>query len=222
VRFGLKTALLCGFALAGLAAAGFLVLRSPAPTLLESANRAPGSGVPAPASSAQAESAATRCLPSGDGFFRARLDGALERRVDWGNEGTRCEGMPRPDGNGIRLSFRGATTGSDLLVVIGIAGLSESSSGRALAANVTIIEESSSRVFSTRGDDKCTVDELRQELMTPWRAKARTYRVTGRGFCMEPANAVGQRGTVLMSTFDFVGQVTYEDDAPAGKTEGHA
>jgi len=130
--------------------------------------------------------------------------------------------MPRPNGNGIRLSFRrGTATGPDLLVVIGIAGLSESSSGRALAANVTIIEESSSRVFSTRGDDKCTVDELRQELMTPWRAKARTYRVSGRGFCMEPASAVGRDGTVLMSTFDFTGQVTYEDEPPVEKTAGH-
>lgn len=124
--------------------------------------------------------------------------------------------MPRPNGNGIRLSFRrGTATGPDLLVVIGIAGLSESSSGRALAANVTIIEESSSRVYSTRGDDKCTVDELRQELVTPWRADGRTYRVSGRGFCMEPASAVGRQGTVLMSTFDFTGQVTYEDEPPA-------
>src|SRR5262245_21993787 len=57
---------------------------------------APKAPAPAPAPS-RAE-----CLPSGDGFFRARLDGALERRLDWSNNGTSCEGMPRPDGNGIR------------------------------------------------------------------------------------------------------------------------
>ena len=39
-----------------------------------------------------------RCLASGDGFLRARLDGALELKLDWDNAGTQCEGMPRPDG----------------------------------------------------------------------------------------------------------------------------
>lgn len=155
------------------------------------------------------------CLPSGNGFFRARLDGALQKRLDWENSGTQCEGMPRPDGNGIRLSFH-RTTGPDsnLLIVLGIAGLSESSSGRALPVNVTIIEEGSSRVFGTLGDDRCTIDELRQDLITPWRPDTRSYRVTGRGFCTEPASAVSGTDTVLMSTFDFSGIVTFETDKP--------
>ena len=58
------------------------------------------------------------------------------------------------------------------------------------------------------------VDDLRQQLITPWRRESRTYRVSGRGFCMQPAHAVGGEASVLMSTFDFAGQVRYED-APA-------
>lgn len=167
--------------------------------------------VPPAASAAVKAEVPSGCLPTGDGFFRARLNGALEMQLDWADAQLECEGMPRPSGDGIRLSFRRerADTGP-LLIVLGIAGLSESSSGRALPANVTIIEENANRVFGTLGDDKCTVDELRQELLSPWRPEVRVYRVSGRGFCMEPALAVGGERTVLMSTFDFAGQVRYE------------
>lgn len=167
--------------------------------------------VPPAASTPVRSDAPGGCLPTGDGFFRARLDGALEMQLDWADAQLECEGMPRPDRNGIRLSFRREREGAGpLLIVLGIAGLSESTSGRALRANVTIIEESTNRVFSTLGDDKCTVDELRQELLSSWRPEKRVYRVIGRGFCIEPALAVGGERTVLMSTFDFAGQVMYE------------
>lgn len=161
------------------------------------------------------DAAAIACLPSGDGFLRARLDGALQLRLDWKNEGTRCQGMPRPEGDGLRVSFSRALEGDGqrLLIVFGIAGLSEGSSGRALPANLTIIEEGGKRVFGTLGDGKCIVDELSQQLITPWRHESRTYRVSGRGFCIQPARAVGGDAGVLMSSFDFAGQASYEDSA---------
>src|SRR5258708_40190326 len=31
------------------------------------------------------------CLESGDGYFRARLAGAIEANIDWPNSGTQCE-----------------------------------------------------------------------------------------------------------------------------------
>lgn len=163
------------------------------------------------APAAAAKTASGGCLTTGDGFLRARLDGALQTKLDWENSGTQCEGMPRPDGNGVRLSFSRALEGSErrLVIVLGIAGLSESSSGRVLPANVTIIEEGRARIYGTQGDDKCTIDDLKQQLITPWRKESRAYRVSGRGFCLQPAIAVGGDGRVLMSTFDFAGQVIY-------------
>ncbi len=164
---------------------------------------------------ATTDDAASMCLPSGDGFLRARLDGALQMRLDWNNAGTQCQGMPRPEGNGIRVSFSRKLEGEGrrLLIVFGIAGLSESSSGRALPANLTIIEEGGKQVFGTLGDDKCVVDQLSQQLITPWHKESRIYRVSGRGFCMQPARAVGGDSGVLMSSFDFAGQVRYGDSA---------
>ncbi len=156
------------------------------------------------------------CLPSGDGFLRAQLDGALQMTLDWKNDGLQCEGMPRPEGKGIRVTFGRALGdgGERLLIVFGIAGLSESSSGRALPANLTIIDEGGEQIFGTLGDDKCVVDRISQQLITPWRRELRTYRVSGRGFCTQPARAVGGDSGVLMSTFDFAGQVSYEDSTP--------
>ncbi len=163
------------------------------------------------------------CLASGDGFLRARLNGALDLKLDWNNSGTQCEGMPRPDGNGVRLSFSRTLEGGQqrLVIVLGIAGLSESSSGRVLPANVTIIEEGRARIYGTLGDDKCTIDDLRQQLITPWRKESRTYRITGRGFCMQPAHVVGGDASVLMSTFDFAGQVIYTGVDPSN-SEAHS
>ena len=189
----------------------------------------PRDATPPPAQKSAADLLAPSggCLPTGDGFFRARLDGELQMRLDWGDAQIQCEGMARPDGNGVRLSFRRARPQADslpdsLLIVLGISGLSESSSGQALPANVTIIEERTSRVFGTLGDDKCTVDELRQELVSPWRPDTRVYRVSGRGFCTAPALAVGGDRTVLMSTFDFAGQVMYETIGAPHRGRGSA
>jgi len=48
---------------------------------------------------------APHCLPRGKGYLRARLSGALQTELDWGNEGTSCTGAARPGGTGIRMRF---------------------------------------------------------------------------------------------------------------------
>ncbi len=63
------------------------------------------------APSATATAAATACLRSGDGYFRARVAGAVEATIDWPNSGTRCEGEPRDNPPGVRLSFQRASGG---------------------------------------------------------------------------------------------------------------
>ena len=55
---------------------------------------------PAPASSATsatpaASSAVLSCLPTGNGYLRARIRGALNLDIDWGNAEIECEGGPR-------------------------------------------------------------------------------------------------------------------------------
>jgi hypothetical protein len=160
----------------------------------------------AAAAGAPTATATATCLPSGDGYFRARVAGAIEAIIDWPNSGTRCEGETKSSPPGVRLSFQRAAGGAqDLLFVFGLTGVSEGKPGRAIGANLTIIVQGTDRIFGTLGDKRCTVDSLAQRPLPA----AGTYRLEARGFCTQPAHAVRGVGAVLVSTFEFAGSVNY-------------
>ena len=97
--------------------------------------------------------------------------------------------------------------------------IGENESGKALPVNVTVIVEGASLIYGTRGDDKCLVDRLRSQPLASTK-RARVYRVEASGFCTQPARAVNGSGAVLMSTFDFAGQVSFDDiDATSAGTD---
>jgi hypothetical protein len=150
--------------------------------------------------------AAAGCLSSGDGFLKAHLAGAINVDVDWPNSGTTCEGESRPGDAGVRLSFRrNPASRPNLLFVFGLGGVREGEPLRAAGANLTIIVQGKSAIYSTRGDTRCTVDTLRQQPL----AGPHEYRVEVRGFCTQPAHAVRGDGDVFVSRFDFAGRVHY-------------
>lgn len=146
------------------------------------------------------------CLPSGDGYLRARMAGAIEAHIDWPNSGTRCQGESRSKPPGVRMSFQRASGAKpDLLLVFGLTGVREGLPAREVGANLTVIVQGTSRIYGTLGDSRCTVDSLTQRpLGTPG-----TFRVEARGFCTQPAHQVRGNGEVLVSTFEFAGPVTY-------------
>jgi hypothetical protein len=153
------------------------------------------------------------CLESGDGYFRARLGGAIDTTVDWPNSGTQCQGESKGTSPGVRLSFQRASHSKpDLLFVFGVTGIREGAPARAAGANLTVIVQGTSRIYGTLGDTRCTVDSLAQRPLKP----KRWYRVEARGFCTQPAHAVRGKGEVLVSTFEFAGLVIY--DAPSTPT----
>jgi hypothetical protein len=166
---------------------------------------------PAQAPAATEAAAATACLISGDGYFRAHLAGAIDATIDWPNSGTRCEGEPRDQPPGVRLSFqRGSGGATDLLFVFGITGVRKGQALREAGTNLTVIVQGTNRIFGTLGDSRCTVDSLTQRaLKIPG-----SYRLEARGFCTQPAHAVRGDGAVLVSTFEFAGAVNYP--APHG------
>ena len=171
------------------------------------ARAAPEAPAPARAPAATETTAATACLRSGDGYFRARVAGAVEATIDWPNSGTRCEGEPRDKPPGVRLSFQRASGGAtDLLFVFGITGVREGQPLREAGANLTVIVQGTDRIFGTLGDSRCTVDSLTQRALEA----PGSYRLEARGFCTQPAHAVRGDGAVLVSTFEFAGLVTYD------------
>jgi hypothetical protein len=145
------------------------------------------------------------CMPADEGSLHARLQGALEAEIDWAGGVPQCKGGLRPDGDGIRLIYKGNLPEGPLLVVIGIGPLRAGESARDVPVNLTLVREGTGRFFATQGNDKCAMDEVRQEPA----GEPQVYRLTGRGYCIQPARAVGGEGAVLMSRFDVTALVDY-------------
>jgi hypothetical protein len=155
------------------------------------------------------------CLPTGNGFLRARIRGALNLDINWRNAEITCEGEPRPDGTALRISFAGPehTDGRRMRLVFGVRAVPEGGSGHELPTNLTVIFEKEERLFATRGDDRCTVDTLSQERLGALGGPQRTYRVQASGFCIAPASTLDDSAHILVSRFDFAGAVVFADEA---------
>ncbi|MEZ5498350.1 MAG: hypothetical protein R3E77_02850 [Steroidobacteraceae bacterium] len=177
---------------------------------------------PPPAGAAPAPST---CLPGGDGYLRARLRGAFDMDIAWRDAEMQCEGGPRPDGRGIRVSIAGPAHGDghSLRFVFGIAKTLEGEATHARAANVTVIFEGEKRIFATRGDDKCTIDRLTQQRVGPLGGPNHQWRIEAHGFCVAPATAVADDGSLLIARFDFAGRLQFpeaSEEAPPNDTPG--
>ena len=102
----------------------------------------------------------------------------------------------------MRLLYKGSAPGvGPLLVVLGIAPLKPGESARNVPVNVTVVREGTGQFYATQGDDKCTLDSVSQ---APLVGEAGRYRLEGRGFCTQPARAVGGDGAVLLTRFDVM------------------
>jgi hypothetical protein len=160
---------------------------------------------------------AVTCLPDGKGYLRARLAGSIKAELNWGNEGTDCTGAVRPTDGGIRMRFTATLnnsghSGEKLVLVFGIATLREGHAARNVPVNVTVIREGTGEFYGTQGDDKCMLDEVKQEPIIGIPHRSRSYRVIARGFCTEPARAIRGKGAVLISRFDYAGRVDFDSE----------
>lgn len=175
---------------------------APPPLVLPPSPAGPGSSTPAPG-----------CLPGGNGYLRARIRGALNLDINWRNAEIECAGGPRPDGSGIRVSFAGPrrADGHRLRMVFGVGAAREGRSGHELPTNLTVIVEGERRLFSTRGEDNCTVDRFSQERLAPPHTGVRSYRVVARGFCISPASTLNNAERIVVSSFDFAGNAIFGD-----------
>ena len=145
-------------------------------------------------------------------YLRAHIRGAVRLDVDLRGPALSCEGGPRADPSGIRMSFEGRVGpgGRRLRLVFGIDGAREGRPGRELPTNLTVIFEGEKLLFATQGDGNCTVDRLTQERIATDGHRPHAYRIVAHGFCIAPANDVGGRRRILVTTFDFAGRADFE------------
>jgi hypothetical protein len=197
-------------------AAVLLALGSTAARTADSPPAAASAPAPSPVGAAApaASAAPELCAAGGAGYLRAKIRGALTLDLDWRDAELHCDGSARPGGQGIRLSFAGPlrSDGRRIRLVFGIAGVREAEAGGALPTNVTLIFEGEERLYATRGDDKCTVDSLRQQRFGELGGKRRSYRVDARGFCTGPATRLGRDERIVVTSFDFAGRITLDDE----------
>ena len=174
-----------------------------------------GPAAPSRGRPAAAPGVAHGCLPTGNGYLRARIRGALDLDLAWRNAELECEGGLRPDGSGLRIIFAGPihANGRRTRLVFGVEAVREGRAGHELPTNLTVIFEGEERLFATRGDDRCTVDSLAQERVGALGGGLRTYRVVARGFCVAPASTLDDSAHILVSRFDFAGLVAFGDEA---------
>ncbi len=151
------------------------------------------------------------CLGSGKAYLRARIRGAVRLDVDLRGAALTCEGGPRFDGSGIRMSFEGRVgpEGRRVRMVFGIDGAKEGRPGRELPTNLTVIFEGEKLLFATQGDGNCTADRLTQTPISTDRRAGHAYRIVAHGFCIAPANDLSGRRRILVTTFDFAGRADF-------------
>ncbi|MFU8897095.1 MAG: hypothetical protein ACNA8J_11985 [Gammaproteobacteria bacterium] len=148
------------------------------------------------------------CLPAGGGRLQMDISGDFEAALDWGNEGTRCDGGPRPEGDALRLMFK--RDDDALLIVIGITGLARGATGTGLLANVTIVRQGLGLFYGTLGADACVVEV---DGNTPLDSPAEAYRVSGRGRCAAGIEAIGRDAEIRIAPFAFTGLAYWAEQA---------
>jgi hypothetical protein len=174
-----------------------------------------------PRTSPQAASGSTGCLPSGDGYLRVRMRGSTDLDINWRDADMQCAGGLRPQQRGLSVTFAGPAGSGRVRFVFGLDVSADASVTRNVPTNVTVIFEGKNRWYSTHGDDRCTVDELDERpLSGAHGARTRLRRVRARGFCVEPAQAIGVAADpadqLLLSRFDFAGSIEVPEEEKTG------
>ncbi len=152
------------------------------------------------------------CARGDDAFLSGRLHGALDLQVDWHGGDMDCGGMLRPDDGGIRLVFAAPRTGERLLIVLGIAGrLDELDTGER-ATNITIVDESGKRFFSTGGRRLCwsVIEKVRPVADLD----ARVVQVDGEVYCSASLPSLSDNGSVALRDMHYSGRVLLNAAGP--------
>ncbi len=139
-----------------------------------------------------------------DGYLTAQLYGAIETRLEWNQNDLECTGMPRPEGQGIRLRLAAVdpASGSELVFIIALPEFGRDSGPAEFDTNTTLIEEGNGRFFSTPNTDNCLVDV---ESVRGLDDAGERYSIAGTLYCVSPLPEVNGISSVSVPELRFSG-----------------
>jgi hypothetical protein len=145
------------------------------------------------------------CIMDNDGYLRGQLYGNIQTNLDWHGSSMRCDGMRRPDGQGIRLVFDEHLDEEQpgLLIVIGIADAVPGQVIEELPANITIINQTNGQFFSTQEQPRCWTTFDEQILLTG--TTVETWRINGHIYCASALAELTGSGSVTLGEIEFSG-----------------
>ena len=173
----------------------------------------------APGAAAKATAPEMGCVPGERGYLHLKLRGAIDAEPNWRGAELQCEGGARPNGRGLRVSFLGPAEadGARIRLVFGIATGPGLGVSRGVPTNITVIVEGRKQLYATQGDDKCQIESMVQEPLTPTGAAARAasvraYRIAARGYCIDPASSLDGAERLYIDRFDFAGLASFAEN----------
>lgn len=147
----------------------------------------------------------TPCVMDQDGYLRGRLYGSIDQALDWRGATMLCDGMLRPEGEGIRLVFAEQNNPEQpgLVLVIGLAQAVLGDSRKELEANVTVIDQNSGQFYSTQDEPRCWTQFSKQLQLRG--TSIETWRLDGELYCASALAALTGTGSVTLSDITFSG-----------------
>lgn len=134
------------------------------------------------------------------GFLETELYGSIERKLSWTATDMQCESMLRPDGEGMRLRFTGATADRRLAIILALPGLERGATATELATVATLTVEGSGRFFSTPNLASCWSDISAQD---PRDDNEQQYDVEGTVYCVAPLGEVNGDAAITIPQLEF-------------------
>ncbi len=151
---------------------------------------------------AQGEEPVLEC--GDDGRLSAEIYGAIRASLDWHRNDVECEGMPRPDGSGVRLRFGGEAGAGEwpIAVIIAMPDFTRDTTKTEFSANVTLIQEGSGRFFSTSDLDNCLCEIA---AVRPLDDSGKRVGVSGALYCVSPLPEVNGGSSISVPELLFTG-----------------
>lgn len=145
------------------------------------------------------------CVMDQDGYLRGQLYGSLDKSLDWRGATMLCDGMTRPEGQGIRLVFSEQTNPDKpgLVIVIGLADAVLGDPEQELEANVTVVDQYSGQFYSTQAEPRCWTRLTNQLRLRG--TSTESWRLDGKLYCASALAALTGTGSVTLGDITFSG-----------------